>query len=778
MPDMSQARPPKRFLLITAAGCPEVETGNIARSVIEKCGGQVLRIEGYCGAGQGLVPPAASVDNLCPPPPADDETRLSRAEYQALYGDDIDFDKINMKEDWLAGWPEDAERLNPESVSRQRLRGMAGRVEGLLKFIKPDAVLLNQPDDPISLIILAKALKCNIPVFPLEPGVISGQVYFELYGQHFYSDYRRLDALFKAGRTEVDPTEARELLRAMKGRMLNQARAAQTGAGSAIEPRELKEFCEKYPQRVILLPEQDHYGSDVLASLSQIEAVRSLPELYLKAISELPDDVGLVFKRRPADGGRSFVYRDSRKNNVLFLDDVPLVDLFKQVNAVMSFTSWSGLEAALAGLPLLSLGTPVYAGKGFSLQWDGRSRLTKLMEDVLSYRPDEESVARFIYLLKKEVLFSPDSGPEDLEKLCAGDEFTPKPAARAPFWPTGSNFFADYYDFLNDYSRLFYQNYSYLEIMARLGHDAVDSPSLHLHSGERQTAPRHDGIDRLHLERYALASELLPKQGRVLDAGCGTGYGAKLMIGRQPAISVWGFDACQEAVESAELMYPHDRIEYKTMSAGLFCQKERLEAAGSFDLIAAFSFLEHLPDPESFINTVKKLMTSQAVLIGSVPYRPFCPLGSESFHIRHYRLDELLNFLNPGPDEHCQIFYQGASGITSDGNDRSVRNIIFILAKDRRRLESLNKLIPFAYSGQSASAVAAPEYPDKTLPFSQEPDSPAAGRGGSWTLANEIRYIRYKVISKIMPGTWRKRYKFKKRELKRVKTQSRPARRK
>lgn len=114
-----------------------------------------------------------------------------------------------------------------------------------------------------------------------------------------------------------------------------------------------------------------------------------------------------------------------------------------------------------------------------------------------------------------------------------------------------------------------------------------------------------------HTARYRMAGTLAPGL-RVLDAGCGTGYGAGLLAAAG-ASEVVGIDIDPEVIEDASKRYGSDLIRFE---AGNLLA---LDEIGPFDLIVCFEVLEHLIDPAGVLGALRSLLTPRGVLICSVP---------------------------------------------------------------------------------------------------------------------------------------------------------------
>ena len=128
--------------------------------------------------------------------------------------------------------------------------------------------------------------------------------------------------------------------------------------------------------------------------------------------------------------------------------------------------------------------------------------------------------------------------------------------------------------------------------------------------------PRPDGPDRVsyhhHLARYRFAYRNMKGGERVLDAGCGTGYGSKLL--REKARSVVGIDNSSLAVTYARQNFAGPGVQFVRMD----CQQLAFPRA-RFDLIVCFEVFEHLESHDDFLKECLRVLSSQGTLILSTP---------------------------------------------------------------------------------------------------------------------------------------------------------------
>lgn len=141
-------------------------------------------------------------------------------------------------------------------------------------------------------------------------------------------------------------------------------------------------------------------------------------------------------------------------------------------------------------------------------------------------------------------------------------------------------------------------------------------------SAPADTVERFHGLERgdsvellLHLHRYQVARAFAPGL-RVLDVGCGDGYGCALL--GTVASSVVGVDYDEIAVTEARRKY---------RQPGLRFVQGRLPGAdlppGAFDLITCFEMLEHIPEGEQdpLLDDLARVLAPGGVLLLSTPNR-------------------------------------------------------------------------------------------------------------------------------------------------------------
>src|ERR1019366_1291014 len=162
-------------------------------------------------------------------------------------------------------------------------------------------------------------------------------------------------------------------------------------------------------------------------------------------------------------------------------------------------------------------------------------------------------------------------------------------------------------------------------------------------TGER-LIPGEVDIDLLneHMARYHFAVRLA-RGKRVLDAGCGAGYGSAELA--DVAESVTAIDIAPEAVEYARAHYALPNLAFEQASC-----IELPFVDGAFDLVVAFEVIEHLENWRGFLLEVRRVLAPSGQLIVSTPNRLYYtesrgPHGANPFHGHEFDFDEFTREL-------------------------------------------------------------------------------------------------------------------------------------
>ena len=132
-----------------------------------------------------------------------------------------------------------------------------------------------------------------------------------------------------------------------------------------------------------------------------------------------------------------------------------------------------------------------------------------------------------------------------------------------------------------------------------------------------------------HVAAYRFAASRA--RGVVVDAGCGEGYGTALLARR--VLHVTGLDLDGPTVEHARRRYGLRFVRGDVTSPPF--------RRGSVDAIVALQVLEHLDEPERFLDGCARMLRPRGTLVLSTPNRLTFPAGLNPFHPREYEPGEL-----------------------------------------------------------------------------------------------------------------------------------------
>ena len=162
-----------------------------------------------------------------------------------------------------------------------------------------------------------------------------------------------------------------------------------------------------------------------------------------------------------------------------------------------------------------------------------------------------------------------------------------------------------------------------------------------------------------HIQRYEFALEYC-REKRVLDAGCGTGYGSHFLAANG-ARSVLALDISDEALNEAKQNYRLDNLRYERRDVETLGDDPALR--NQFDVVVNFENLEHLPQPERLASGVAAILAQAGgTLITSTPNGAVSDLDEDGkpanvFHVKEFTLEELRSLLSPH-FEHLSMYGQ------------------------------------------------------------------------------------------------------------------------
>jgi 2-polyprenyl-3-methyl-5-hydroxy-6-metoxy-1,4-benzoquinol methylase len=147
---------------------------------------------------------------------------------------------------------------------------------------------------------------------------------------------------------------------------------------------------------------------------------------------------------------------------------------------------------------------------------------------------------------------------------------------------------------------------------------------------------------KTYQKRMKLVSKWLPAKGRILDVGCAAGY--FLRVAQQHGHDVHGVELSEAIAQEAIRAMGPERVFQGFLD-------DAVSARGwqdhSFDLISIWDVIEHVPEPQGLLASIKKLIKPGGKLLletQNVDSRLARKLGKRWHHYKH---DEHLYHFNP-----------------------------------------------------------------------------------------------------------------------------------
>ena len=147
----------------------------------------------------------------------------------------------------------------------------------------------------------------------------------------------------------------------------------------------------------------------------------------------------------------------------------------------------------------------------------------------------------------------------------------------------------------------------------------------------------------MHTISYEFSEKYI-KNKNILDFGCGSGYGTKILA--KQAKSAMGIDISAEAINYATKNYSSKNLDFKTID-----QLKKEDLKETFDVITSFQVIEHVLNDKEYIETILSLLKPGGLLILTTPnkeYRLFSYIQKpwNIFHIKEYSKKQLERLLD------------------------------------------------------------------------------------------------------------------------------------
>ena len=153
----------------------------------------------------------------------------------------------------------------------------------------------------------------------------------------------------------------------------------------------------------------------------------------------------------------------------------------------------------------------------------------------------------------------------------------------------------------------------------------------------------------IHAQRYGFAMQYCGGK-RVLDAGCGIGYGSNLLA-RNGAEQVTAVDLSRTALNEAKEMFSHPKVRF--LQGDLEKLDEIADLPTEFDVVVNLENIEHLHEPVAFLERAsRRLRRPDGVFVvstpnGAITERDEMGAIDNRFHVKEYTAEEFVALLKP-----------------------------------------------------------------------------------------------------------------------------------
>lgn len=171
---------------------------------------------------------------------------------------------------------------------------------------------------------------------------------------------------------------------------------------------------------------------------------------------------------------------------------------------------------------------------------------------------------------------------------------------------------------------------------------------------------------------------------RVIDIGCGTGYGCKILS--EVADAVVGTDYNAEAIEYCRANYSVPNASFLRLDAA------KLPFDKAFDLAVSFQVIEHMPDLHLFIEHINRSVRKNGTILLTTPNArvPVTKARANPFHTNEMNFEQFLKLLS----DHYASFELLGIGYASSNKLRTLlqRSPLYRLGKYINRKSPVKKL--------------------------------------------------------------------------------------
>jgi hypothetical protein len=273
-----------------------------------------------------------------------------------------------------------------ESVWSQHLRGVAAAADELIAHQRPQVVFIAHGAEVVSRILAVMASQRRVPRVYWESPFFSGYHFVDPYAPHFFRGSSRLDKIWPPGSSlQADQATMRQTT-AFVDEWQHERRSKYPQISDEHQLAALRNWSGEDTGPILFVPGQVAFDANVAVSLRNYP---NLAAIYERLFHRLPAGWRAVFKPHPK--GPKTQWNLAQSERIRVVSDVSIHDLFAVSSAVATHSSNVGLEALMAGLPVIAWGDPIYARKGLTIDLaDVDTIADALLPDSLQAHPREQ----------------------------------------------------------------------------------------------------------------------------------------------------------------------------------------------------------------------------------------------------------------------------------------------------------------------------------------------------------------------------------------------------
>lgn len=150
----------------------------------------------------------------------------------------------------------------------------------------------------------------------------------------------------------------------------------------------------------------------------------------------------------------------------------------------------------------------------------------------------------------------------------------------------------------------------------------------------------HMATEVEHFSRYLWMAKYVEGK-KVMDIASGSGYGSYILLNDGKAESVLGCDIDETMIRYAGIKYKTNNLDFLKIDA------HEIDINDKFDVVVSFETIEHLNNPENFLEGVNNILEENGLFVVSTPIKiDESDVPTNPFHVKEWDIEEFKEFLS------------------------------------------------------------------------------------------------------------------------------------